>query len=145
MAVSSLLGTGLTVLTNPNPNTLSVVPPYPDYIAVGNPPYCPSSAWTNQGSYAVFPCLVKTGDKNRIVLDFVPSGGVGVSYTIITWFFNPVAQVWVTPANSAIMTYTGPVRDYIDNPGGDAIFLQIDSLSAGSLAIYLSSDTAQRG
>lgn len=145
MALNAVLGTGLTVLTNPDPNSLTTVAPYA--YAESNKLYrSPSAAWTSQASPALFPNEVINGEGDkRIYLDFIPSGGSLITYTITVWFWNPRAGVWVKPYSTSTINYTGNVRDYIDNPGSDSIKIQIVALSGGTLSIYFSPANARKG
>ena|SRR3982751_6685812 len=145
MALNAVLGTGLTIVTNADPNTLTTVAPYA-YSGSNKLYTAPSAAWTSQNRPALFPNAVWNGEGDkRIYLDFIPSAGSGVTYTVTAWFFNPSSGAWVKPYNSPTMDYTGNVRDYIDKPGVDAIFLQIVSISSGTLSIYFSPENARKG
>ncbi len=136
------LGTGLTTVTNPDPNTISTKP-FRTQQGRNNPTFDP--AWAALPQFALFPVTTVTGRLNdRLSLHFKPSSA-GATFTIIVWFWNPLSNTWVKPQNGATVSYTGEVMDYINSPPATAIFPQISALSAGTLDIYYDSDYAIRG
>jgi hypothetical protein len=59
------------------------------------------------------------------------------------WMYNVLSNTWASPVNNGSFSYTGEVIDYIENPGNDPIFLQINSISSGTLSIYFNGALAQ--
>jgi hypothetical protein len=146
MALNDTLGTGLDATSNPDPNGLTTKAPYSLADSRKNMPFTQSAAWTTQAKKALFPIGVRSGEGDkRIYLQFVPSGGAAVTYTVTMWQYNPVSNTWAKPKNTPSISYTGEQRDYIDNPGDDAIFLQLSSISAGTISIYFDPDNARKG
>ena len=68
-----------------------------------------------------------------VALSMVPSAGAGATFTLTLWKWDGAS--WVKPGINASRTYTGPSLDYIENPGRNPWFIQINSLSSGTLAI----------
>lgn len=142
LELTGTLGTGLNATSNPDPNGLGTINPYPT-------PYTHSdevsSAWTTQAKKALFPFGVSSGGGGQKDLKFhvVPSGGSSITYTLTIWFYNKVSNTWAKPATGASQSYTGPIVDYIETPGNDPIFLQISSLSSGTLSIYYDASLAE--
>jgi hypothetical protein len=134
--LTGLLGTGLNTSSNPDPNTLATKNPYPSPFIN---PMSVSSAWTTQAKKALFPLGI---DDSAIKLHFVPSGGASIVYTVVVWVYNKLSNSWTQPAVFASNTYTGEKLDYLENPGNDPIFLQISSISSGTLSVYFDSSLA---
>jgi hypothetical protein len=131
--LDGLLGSGLTPLTNPDPNSLSIISPYP--ISYVNP-MTASSAWVSQGKPALFlsPQSGETWDR-LLNLGFVPSGGASVSYTIRLWAFSRALGQWLPFSTNGTQTLVGAAFNALANPGVDPIFVQIVSISSGTLSI----------
>ncbi|MCA9790001.1 MAG: hypothetical protein R2857_14375 [Vampirovibrionales bacterium] len=146
MALTDTLGTGLTVATNPDPNTLTTTAPYTLSQARSAAPFLPTTAWKTQGNTALFPLGAKDGSGDiSIKLHFLPSAGAATTYTINVWMYNPVSDTWAQPKNNGSIAYTGAAIDTISAPGHDALFLEINTLSAGTLSIYFDPSNAQKG
>lgn len=142
MALTQTLGTALDATSNPDPNSLGTKAPYlsPSVSTT------PSAAWTAQGKKALFPLGIKDGGGLvPLKMHFVPSGGAAVTFSVTVWMYDSVSGTWAKPKNNATVSYTGENIDYIDNPGYDAIFLQLSSISAGTLSIYFDGTTAAKG
>lgn len=133
LTLSESLGSSLSASTNPNPNTLGTIRPFPT-------PYTNStsvsSSWTSQGIKALFPVGADYNNPMEpIKFSVTPSGGDAVTYTLTLWFYDILSGVWAKSANSNTVSYTGSIVDYIDNPGRDPMFIQISDLSSGTLII----------
>ncbi len=138
--LSATLGTGLNTTNRPDPNTLGTKNPYP---ATFINPLKVSSAWATQGKKALFPLGILDGrGQMPVKLHFIPSDGAAVTYTITMWMYNRLSNTWAKPANNASLSYTGETIDYIIDPGNDPIYLQVSSLSSGTLSIYFDSNIA---
>jgi hypothetical protein len=139
--LTGTLGTALTSTTNPDPNTLGTKNPYP---TVFINPMTVSTAWTTQGSKALFPQgkVVSHAQASAIKLHFVPSGGAAVTYTATIWFYNRLSNSWAKPYIAASNSYAGEVVDYIQNPGNDPIYIQLSNISTGTVSIYYDTTTA---
>lgn len=146
MALTATLGTALTVSTNPDPNTLTTKSPYVAAATRGPQPFSVSGAWTAQAQPALLPIGIRDGSGDKpIKVHFVPSSGAAVTYTIKIWMYNPVSNSWASPKTNGSISYTGEVIDYILNTGYDAIFLQLTTISAGTLSIYYDASTVIKG
>jgi hypothetical protein len=133
---AGLLGTGLTTTNAPAPTTLTTVSPYD-----AQPPHthAVSSAWTAQNRKALFPA--NTGLLNLpIGLSLIPSGGGSVTYTLTLWKWDGVQ--WVKAANVPTRSYTGACMDYVENPGRNPWFIQVNAISAGTLTVRFNQMTA---
>jgi hypothetical protein len=118
--------------TNPAPSTLSPVSPYANASADRK---SPQSSWTTQAK----PALISrnsgvelTGNANRI--DFNPSTA-GATYTVTFWVFNRLTATWYAAQGNASGTYTGAVSLSLINASNDAWFIQLSSISAGTVQI----------
>lgn len=140
MSLSALLVAGATATTNPNPNTLGTVNPYPaPYVNQ----YTVSSTWAAQSltnSPALFPVFFTDGRgliprPQDITLEFIPSVA-NATYTVTLWRYNRTAGVWVQPKDNPSFTLTGNVFTSIANPGDDPWFIQLSSISSGNVAVY---------
>jgi len=147
MPLTGTLGTGLDATSNPDPNSLGTKAPYSAATAKSTPPpITPSAAWTTQAKPALFPIGAKDGSGDvQIKVHFIPSNGAAVTYTVTIWMYNAVSNTWSKPKNNASVNYTGDTIDYIDMPGADAIFLQLSSISAGTISIYYDESNAKKG
>lgn len=146
MPLTGTLGTGLDATSNPDPNTLGTVRPYTVATSRTAPPWTIESAWTTQAKPALFPMGVRDGGGDRpIKVHFVPSAGSGTTYTATVWFYNAITNTWAKPNNTPSVNYTGSTIDYINNTGEDAIFIQLSSISAGTISIYFDSSVAVKG
>jgi hypothetical protein len=140
MTISTALIAAGTAVTNPAPNTLGVVIPGNFGGGFG---YKPSQPWTDQGAKALFPYGIKGIDgETPIEVSFVPSDP-NATYTVTMWKWNRIAQTWVEPKDSASFDLTGAVSTYIENPGQDPIFLELSSISNGTVAIHFDSRYAR--
>lgn len=139
MSTSVLLGSALNTSTNPDPNSLGTKRPYTASNARNwTPPLSRAvdAGWVTQSAKALFPMGRDSSQTVKIKVHFVPSNGAAVTYTIKYWTYNPTSNTWSQPYTGGSVSYTGEQIDYIDNPGNDAIFLQISTISAGTLSIY---------
>lgn len=139
MSFSGLLVSAGTSTTNPDPNTLTTHTPYPT-------PYVNrktvSAAWTSQGSKALFPRNAIGGQGQvAIPVQFVTSSA-GATYTATMYIYNKLADKWVQPKDNGSFGLTGNVSTFIENPGDDPIFIQLSSISAGTVAIYFDNGLA---
>jgi hypothetical protein len=128
---TGLLGSGLTVSTNPDPNTLATTNPYG-----ASPAHTQlvSAAWTSQNRRAFFPDPLRDYLYNSpIALSFVPSGGNATTYSVTLWKWD--GTTWVKPANTPTQSYAGAILTYIENPGRNPWFMQINTLSTGTLTV----------
>lgn len=134
------LGTGLTTTSNPIPNTLSTPNPYPTPFV---DPSTTSTAWTTQAVKMLLPLGVTDfGHVIPIKLYFKPSGGSAITYTICTYVYNKTASQWGKFANGGCVDYTGPIVEYVNNPGHNPLFFAITALSSGTMSIYYDKYTA---
>lgn len=134
MTFSGTLVTLGTATTNPAPNTLSTVNPFPttfvDFQTV-------SAAWTTQAKPAMFPLDLRNQDGPiPLPVLFVPSAGAGTVYTVNVWVYSKLAATWVQPKDNPSFTITGAAFTYIDRPGVEPLFLQLSGISSGTVAIY---------
>lgn len=140
MALTATLATGLDATSAGDPNSLTTKSPYAAQEAKGgSTPFKPSSAWTSQGSKALFPVGSNQGAGHEpIKLHFVPGNGSAVTYTVTVWMYSRAANTWAKPKSNAGVTSscTGETIEYISNPGYDAIWIQLSSISAGTISIY---------
>lgn len=141
MAFSGILVSAGTATTNPAPSTLSPVSPYPT-------PYINRStvdaAWTAQAKPALFPLNSLNGNGQvKIPVAFVASAGAAVTYTVNIWVYCKLSATWIQPKDNASFAVTGSVFTYIDTPGEQAIFLQLSSISSGTVAIYFDNGLAR--
>lgn len=150
MTNMALLGSSLTATTNPDPNSLSTKDPTAATIALSNSPASP--AWIAQVSTAckaIFPRKLASvynvndwpGD-NAIRIGFVPSGGAAITYTATLWYWNETATAWFKAPGTETANFTGSDSWAIDNPGDAPWFIQLSSISAGTISIYYDSDLA---
>jgi hypothetical protein len=127
-----VLGSGLNATSNPAPASLATLNPFP-----ASPAHTQdvSAAWTAQARPGLFPDPQRDFLYNQpVALAFIPSAGASATYTVTIWKWDGVSS-WLKPASNATRTYTGPCLDYIENPGQNAWFIQINSVSSGTLTI----------
>ncbi len=140
MALTALLGSALDATSNSDPNSLSTKRPYSAATAKGgSTPFKPDAAWVTQANKALFPVGTNALDStNTIKLHFIPSGGAAITYTVTVWMYNAVSNTWAKPRNNAGVTSscTGETIEYLTNPGYDAIYIQLSTISAGTISIY---------
>lgn len=136
---SSTLGTSLSATTNPDPSTLGTTNPFD---ADGK---TIASAWTSQAKPALFPLGVKDqSGEVPVRLLFKPSGGSAVTYTVTVWVWSSTASAWAKPYDSGSLSFTGNQSTVVYLPGNNPIFLQLSSISTGTLSIYYDSATAEK-
>lgn len=133
MSLIGILVASGNATTNPNPNTLTTVSPFPTPFTG---PQTVSSVWTAQGKRALFPtALLESVLSAPVPVAFIPSVS-SATYTVSLWRFNRVAGVWVPPKDNASLTFTGSRYTEISDPGEDPLFLQLSAISSGTVAIY---------
>lgn len=140
MALSGILTVAGNATTNPSPNTLP--PPYPiPYIDRRTP----ASTWPGAGKCRGISWRGGRAGKGEgqpsIPVQFVCTSP-GATYSVIIWKFNPLAGIWVSPADYGSVTYTGDVSTYIDHPDDDPIYIQLTGISAGNIGIYFDNGLA---
>lgn len=141
MALSGLLGTALTASTNPDPNTLATKTPYPtpytNYRTV-------STAWTTQAAKAIFPRQARNGQGLvPIPVQLVPSTG-GATFTATIWQYSKLSNTWFKHQSNPSVNYTGETGNLIVDVYTDApIFIQLSSISAGTVSIYFDNGLAE--
>lgn len=113
------------------PNSLIVSNPYSG-VSGAIVPHVTGTPWRNSGQKMM---IANNTSSTRLPLQFVPSV-LAATYTIAMWSYNATAGVWVLPANYGSISYTGIQSDFIDQPGDDPIYLQLVSISSGTLSIY---------
>ena len=134
MAYSGIYGTGITILTNPNPNTLTTRNPYPtpylDYRTV-------STAWTSQGIKAFFAKSTNglPAKNTSLNVHLVPSVS-GATFSVTLWVFNKLTGTWAQVKSSPTTNYTGETVDTISNLIDVPYYLQLNSISSGTMSIY---------
>jgi hypothetical protein len=142
MTISGTLIAAGTATTNPAPNGLGT--PAPATFAHGV--YTPSAAWLTQSatySPALFPNDIRDGSGTKhIELEFVPSVA-GATYTATIWQWNRLASTWVQPKDNASFSLTGSASTYLEDPGLDPWFIQLSSISSGTVAIYFDNGLAR--
>jgi hypothetical protein len=140
MVFALTLGSQLDATTNPDPNTLATLNPYPaEYTA----PWNVSEAWTTQEYKAIFPKTSGVVGKDAVRIHNIPSDGAAIEYTLAFWFFDHLAETWAKSENHPDKTYTGEIIDEIKNPGREPVAIQIVSISAGTLTTNVDDDFAQ--
>lgn len=122
--------------SNPNPATGLTVAP----ISISSTSVTPTAAWTAAGYKALFTDGGGCNGSNQfgapIFLSFFPSAGDAVTYTVTIWRYIRVKDEWVKVAGSDSNNYTGYKSDYISQPGRDPLFIQLSSISSGTIDIY---------
>ena len=135
-----LLEAGASVASRPDPNTLGVSDPYgtPTPLRFNDV----STAWTGQGVTAAFPDLsaqqLETETpKSWFALDpSVP----GATVELRVWFYHKESGRWYTPFSSSSATYGGGTEDYVDYVEDVPLapmYLEVVSISAGTVDIYV--------
>jgi hypothetical protein len=133
MSLIGILVASGNATTNPNPNTLTTVSPFPTPFTA---PQAVSPAWIAQGKKALFPtAMLESVLSAPIPVSFIPSVSTA-TYTVTLWRFNRVAGVWIQPRDNASQTITGACYTEISDPGKDPLFLQLSAISSGTVAIY---------
>lgn len=145
---NELLGSAKTSTTNPDPNTLSTKNPMTNTSQVGTDINGSNvaSAWVTQSSTyckALFPKRTKDGaGEIPIRVHFVPSSA-GATFTVTVWIYNPKSNSWGKPYNNNTFNFTGDTMHTISTPGANPIFLQLSSISAGTISIYFDDSVAK--
>jgi hypothetical protein len=134
MSFSGTLVSSGTASTNPAPNTLTTSNPYPTtYVDTTTM----ATAWTTQAKKALIPLALSDGQGQLpIPVLFVPSAGSGAVYTVNLWLYSRLAGTWVQPKDNPSFTLTGAAYTYIDRPGDEPLFLQLSSISSGTVTVY---------
>ena len=129
MTTTARLASGMTVAAYKDPNTLTPANPLIDPYN----PTLPSAAWALQGIKALFPnALVLPYGADEIVLDFITSATNAI-FTVKAWNWDRVNLIWTPPASNSTSTFTGNNSYSIARPGIDPWYLQLVSISAGTL------------
>lgn len=121
-----------TAATNPAPNTLSPVSPY---ATSTDNRFTAQPTWTALSKPAIVPRYNDNADSQKGRLDFNPSNGAAVTYTITVWVLDRVTGTWYTPQDNASATFTGPISAWLYNLGVDPWFIQVSNVSAGTVRI----------
>jgi hypothetical protein len=124
-----VLGAALTPTTNPMPSALATQSPYD---GASNHTHATSAGWATQNRRGLFPTLAG-GGQMPIGLSLIPSGGATTTYTLTLWKWD--GSTWVKAAGTSTRSYVGPCLEYIENPGKNPWFIQINSISSGTLTI----------
>lgn len=140
MTMATLVAAG-DATTNPIPSSLSPVDPF----GTNDGLYTPQATWTAQAKPAL---VLKQPEQAfglyfsqpRCQLDFNPSGGAAVTYTVTLWRFNRVTDTWYKPVDSPSIGMTGPQTTYLYNPGEQPWFVQLSGISAGTIQVMYDSD-----
>lgn len=124
-----------TTTTNPDPNTLTTSNPYDTDGEI-------SGDWTSQGVKLIHPNMVRDGSGDRpIVLAFNPSSG-SATFTIKVWYYVGEFDEWLQYENNTpSQSFTGKSLAYVDNHQQLPFFIEVDALSAGTLAIAVDTTT----
>ena len=134
------LASAASVTMNPNPNSLGTISPFPGTYIDGQ---SVSAAWTTQTSKGIFPLPVKEETAQvPLQLHFIPSAGTSATYAITLWRFDRLSGTWSKVANNATNNYQGDCFDKIAAVGTDPMFLQLTSISGGTLQIDINGDLA---
>lgn len=139
MPISQLLGSGLNDTSNPDPNGLTTKNPYPaTYIN----PKTVSAAWIAQAKKALFPNgLLNGAGLIPIPVQFVPSTA-GATFTATMWQYSRLSNTWFKHQNNSSVSYTGETGNLITNLYDTPLFIQLSSISAGTIAIYFDNSLA---
>lgn len=135
MSITGVLVSAGTATTNPSPNSLVTVNPFPSPFVNRS---TVSTAWTTQAQPALFPANAQKSVNEaapNVKLSFVTSV-TNAAYTVTMWIYNRTANVWIQPKDNASFTLTGNQALPISDPGEDPIFLQLSSISSGTVSIY---------
>lgn len=92
--------------------------------------------WTSQGKKAFIRTIP---DDAPLKMVFTPSGGNAVTWSITLWGFNAVNGTWYK-FNDTPSSYTGNNTILLDNPGRDPVYVQLNSLSSGTMRIDYNGD-----
>jgi len=134
------LQTARNATTNPDPNTLTT----PDPIGDSYSGKTASPGWIAQGNKAIFPKYSPPGGPNQpITMIFDPANGAAVTYTATLWRWIDDLGEWVKAAGVSSQNYTGTASDTIENPGTTPWFIQLSSISAGNISLYVDGDLAE--
>lgn len=145
----STLKSNATATTNPDPSTLGTPNPYDGLTPTEDEDrFIVASAWTTQSSTNCKALIsVNTRDYSAdhadIELAFEPSGGAAVTYTLTVWQWSTLGACWVKPYDNPSLSFTGNQKTTIERPGVAPWFIQVNTISAGSLGIYFSSKSAR--
>jgi len=133
MTISGTLVVLGTDVTNPDPNILGTISPG----TFSGGKYTPSAAWIAQAKPALFPLGIRDGGGDRpIQIHFVPSAGGAATYTVTAYQWNRLSGTWIKPDDYATFDLTGSESKFLENAGDDPWFLQLSSISSGTVAIY---------
>lgn len=146
MVASGILKAAATATTNPDPNGLTTTDPYDSTTNDYSDRYTAAPEWTTQAatySNAIIHRGCKDG-RGQVSIDlaFSPSGGSAITYTIKVWFYVDAEDKWVNPASNGSIDCTGYTATKIEAPGYAPVFLEVDSISSGSVDIYFNNGTA---
>lgn len=87
---------------------------------------------------ALFPIDARGGEGELpIKVCFNPSGGAAITYTVTVWQYISLLKAWVKPYDNPSFNFTGPVTHKIANPGENPIYLQLSSISSGTISAYI--------
>lgn len=149
MAISLTLANGGTTSTLPDPNTLSTVAPYSATTAARqSTPLRVSSAWATQGTPCLIPIKLNKDLGVRVPFHVICSNS-SATWTIKFWYFNPISQTWTQPAADSPSVSNpvggGSASHTFTYYGNDAIYLEIDALSAGTMSIHVDGSAVRIG
>jgi hypothetical protein len=115
----------------------------------------PSAVWTTlttAGTYskAIRPRNSFNSSVNTpILLNFIPSAGLAATYTATVWAYNDtharraLTNPWSTPITSGTFNFTGNQLVELANDGSLLWYVQLSSISSGSVAVYFDNGVAE--
>jgi Alpha-L-arabinofuranosidase B, catalytic len=143
MGLSGILGTGLTATTNQNPNSLATASPYPkpyvNYKTV-------SIAWLSQGVNCLFPKQARNGAGLIPIPVLIVPSVANATFTATVWQYDKTSNTWFQNKSNPSVNYTGEAGNLILNLYTNLpTYIQITSLSSGSVSIYFDNGLADLG
>lgn len=140
MPIAQLLGSALDATSNPDPNTLTTKNPYPaTYVNRRTV----SAAWTTQAKKGLFPTeLVNGVGAISIPVQFVPSLA-GATFTATVWQYSKLSNTWFKHQSNPAVNYTGETGNLIANLYDTPLFIQLSSISSGTISIYFDNGLAE--
>jgi hypothetical protein len=154
----AIADTGKVNATNTGTATFGIAPVrmYPLEPTARQASGVPSTAWaglTAAGTYS--PAMLPRnayhkGINTPILLNFIPSAGEAVTYTVTVWTYNDTharrtqaTHPWSTPIVAGTYDLTGNQLVEIANEGSLLWYVQLSDISSGTVAVYFNNGTAE--